>query len=73
MELSLTKKMIELLKNCHEKESKGDEPCSEKIVLLYPELLLNGLVEMKPHIFKNHERKIAYFLTEKGKEILKDL
>ena len=73
MELTLTKKMKELLKSCHEKELNGDDPCSEKIVLLYPELLVNGLVEMKPHIFKNLERKIAYFLTDEGKKVLKKL
>ncbi len=73
MKLSLTNEMKELLKNCHERELNDDDPCSDKIVLLYPELLLNGIVEMKPHRFKNNERKIAYFLTDKGKALLKDL
>ena len=73
MELSLTDEMKKFLKECYTRELNGDEPCSEKIINSAPELLIHKLVELRMHVFKNHERKVAYFITEKGKECLKNL
>jgi hypothetical protein len=73
MELQLTDEMKNVLRECHTRELNGDEPCSEKIINSVPELLIHHLVELRMHVFKNHERKVAYFITEKGKEKLKEL
>lgn len=73
MELSLTDEMKNFLRECHNRELNGDEPCSEKIINSAPELLIHKLVEIRMYVFKNHERKVAYFITERGKARLKDL
>lgn len=71
MELTLTDEMKNFLRECQHRELHGDEPCSEKIINSAPELIIHKLIELRMHVFKNHERKVAYFITEKGKELLK--
>jgi hypothetical protein len=71
--LSLTDEMKNILKKCYQLELNGKEPCSPATDGFADELLLQGLVILKPHTYYNKERKAAYFITDKGREILKKI
>ena len=71
--LSLTNEMKNLLKTCHQNELDGLEPCNPITHGFANELLILGLINLRPHTYENKERKAAYFLTEKGREVLKEM
>ncbi len=73
MMLPLSREKYEILQDCYEKEITGQEPGTYKSKDFQHELLVEGLVEIKSHTYKNFQRKTAYFITEKGLESLKDL
>ena len=73
MTLPLSPEMYEILQDCYEKEITGQEPGTYKSQDFEHELLVEGLVEIKSHTYKNFQRKTAYFITEKGLESLKDM
>jgi hypothetical protein len=73
MEQSLKDELKIFLQECYSRELNGEEPCSEQLIHAAPELILNELVELRMHVFKNNERRVAYFITEKGKEKLKEV
>ncbi len=72
MELSLTDKMKELLKECNQRELDGKEPCNPLTHGTAEELLTNELITLKPYTYKNSERKASYFITDKGRRFLED-
>ncbi|MDB5223349.1 MAG: hypothetical protein JWN83_2016 [Chitinophagaceae bacterium] len=71
MQLSLTDKMKELLKECYQRELDEKEPCNPATHEFVSELLVMGLATLKPYTYKNGERKAAYFLTDKGRKAIK--
>ena len=73
MTLTLSREMYEILQDCYEKEITGQEPGAYKSKDFQHELLIEGLVEIKSHTYKNFQRKTAYFITEKGLESLIDI
>ena len=66
----LTIKMKEILNDCLEREFKALEPSREKIIKIAEQLIIRGLVEIRTFQYIDG-RKAAYFITEKGKEILR--
>lgn len=69
---SLTQKQHDILQDCLQKELDGQDPCVEKLIEEAPELVLHDYVQLRYHNFKNDQRNVAYFITDKGKEKLKD-
>ena len=67
----LTKQMSDVLKDCLKRESEGNEPCDVMSIGLQNELLVRGLITVRGYTFKSGERKAAYFITDLGKEYLK--
>ena len=73
MKLSLNDKMIDFLKECYNRELKGEEPCNPITHKNISELLVRNLVMLKPYTYKNGERKAAYFLTAKGRKLIEEM
>ena len=70
-----TKRMIEKLKECHEKELKngGKIPClPEEMKSSLAGLYKHGLIEPRMEIV-NNKKQLCLFVSESGKKLLKDL
>ena len=78
MKISLrspTKRMIEKLKECHEKELKGDSkaPClPEEMKSSLAGLYKRGLIETKMEVV-NNKKLLCIYVTDAGKRLLKQL
>jgi hypothetical protein len=70
--LPLTKNMIEMLMDCHERELLNLEPCDINNTRIAKGLLTRGL--FKASMYRNKttgKNYMALFVTPKGKEYLK--
>ena len=78
MEISLrrpTKRMIEKLKECHEKELNSDEkmPCfPEEMKSSLAGLYKRGLINTRMEII-NNKKQLCIYVTESGRKFLKEL
>ena len=78
MKISLripTKRMIEKLKECREKELNSDEkiPCfPEEMKSSLAGLYKRGLIDTRMEIV-NNKKQLCIYVTESGKKFLKDL
>jgi hypothetical protein len=70
-----TKRMIEKLKECHEKELNSHEkiPCfPEEMKSSLAGLYKRGLIDTRMEII-NNKKQLCIYVTESGKKLLKDL
>ncbi len=70
-----TKRMIEKLKDCHDKERKSADkiPClPEEMKSSLAGLYKRGLINTRMEIIKN-KKQLCIFVTESGKDLLQKL
>ena len=70
----LSQPMTELLMDCHERELLKLEPCEAGSVKYAAKgLIERGLLETNFHTIQNGKKIMALFVTEAGKQYLKNL
>lgn len=68
----MTDEMKFFLQDCLNRELVGEEPCNAVDHKNVSDLLIRGLLTLKAHTYKSGERKAAYFLTDKGRKLIKE-
>lgn len=72
MKPTLSATMKALLLECYKRELEEKEPCNPSTHHFADELLIIAFITLKPHTYKSGERKAAYFITDKGREYIRE-
>lgn len=68
-----TKKMIESLMDCHERELLGLEPCTVDTLKFVSGLIARGLIRTGSYTTKKGKEVLALYVTNKGRAYLSGL
>ena len=69
----LTKHMIEILMDCHEREIMNLEPYDAASVQYANGLILRGMIGTKTHITAKGKKIVAFYVTNSGVAYLRKL
>ena len=65
-----TKLMVEQLMDCYQREQQGLPPYNVKDMRFQKALYVRGLIYAKIHRHENAKPVMAFFITQKGKDLL---